>query len=306
MGRFDFIVGPQKDYVGGAKSRSTGGTSINVSSISRAAAEFMQEWRENLGESQRLYADTESSINDYGKYEGKLGEEYDLLEERFGGLRDQLIETSEEDLTKRNELGGMFMDAATADYEGASSKAVGDVANQAQRGREMQTREDLARGLDPNSSASRISKSKTYLDEAIGKVLAANAARNNEKLRVGSMAAQGMQLFDPNNTANLALGIQNTQTGVRTAQSGVAQNVATMKGNLANSFTQNITSPAADSAGALTGYAVGMSGNDGGSSSRKTTTTTHGGVLNPGFWDDTTSIPASNNKSTIQYGTRDS
>lgn len=226
--------------------------------ISSDADDFMTEWKGNLAQSEDLYGKTQEAIDNYGQYESKLGDEYDLLEERFGGLRDKLTETAESDLEKRNIMGGMYMDAAKADYGGASSRAIGEVANQAQRGRQMQTRSDLARGMDPTSGSSKIARSKSYLDEAIGKVLAANAARGNEKLRAGAMAGRGMELFNPSHTANLALGIQNQGTGILTAQSNVAQNVAGMTNDLANSYTQNITKPAGDTAGSFYGLLAGM------------------------------------------------
>ena len=266
--------------------------------VQGAASSFMSEWRDNLGESKRLYENTEASINNYAKYEAELGKEYELLEERFGGLRDDLITTSREDLEKRNIMGGMFMDAAKADYEGASAEAIGDIAGQAQRGREMQTRSDLARGMDPTSGASRTAKSKSYLNEAIGKVLASNSARNNEKLRTGAMAAQGMGLFDPNITGGLALNIQNAGSNLKVGQSNIAGNVVGMNNNLANSFTQNVTAPAGDTAGTLYGMSLNPSavGGGGGGSS-----TTYGGVMNPGFWDESPSAPEKKDEP-IRYG----
>jgi hypothetical protein len=126
-------------------------------------------------------------------------------------------------------------------------------------------------GIDPTSNVGGMRKSR--VDEAIGKVLAANKARTGEKERVANVALQGIPAISsagPGGAGAFALNIRKgaqellglrgdlAKTGATTA-AGLAStgaDLAKTRGNIATQYGQQVVTPTGELGASMLGTAL--------------------------------------------------
>lgn len=262
-------------------------------------------WLGELDTTKGFYSDSNASIDAYGKTADTLAREYQAYEEKFGPMRDQLLELAGVDMGRREQLAEQFMQVARADYEGEAGRAAASVAHQTENARGQ-----LRRTLGPTNRAQYADQmTRLAAEEAKNKVLAATQAKLAEKDRVAGLSTTGIQLFDPVRTTTAATNIESGKNELLLKQAGVLGDVAQMKGSLAASYNRNITEPIGELANTYQGIRVARDLSDNRQTGSRTTT--FGGVLNPGSSFSPEAIQASAadhfspRSSGLSYGTRD-
>ncbi len=236
------------------------------------ATKFLNEWTEDLDSLKEMYSTGSDYVSDLSSYINDLGSEYDSFQEQFSPYVDQLLEIADSDSANRSELAQQFMDLAEADYQGSANRAVADAAAQSGIARESLVKDLNRRGT---VSGARLENElrKSYLDEARTRTLASTQAQQSEKERAATMAATGVELFDPTDSITAATGIQTAGNDLLTARSDLATTQAGLQTNLAQSYGNTVTEQLADVAGTYQGLATAkkIAKEEGGSSSKKTT-----------------------------------
>ena len=253
------------------------------------ADQFLQAWNQTLQASQGVYnraldayEGTYDWMKDAGEAAGRLGDlagqvetEYQQFRTDFAGLEGDFRGAAEGELGARGRMGKQLEGLATADYEGAAGRAMADVTQQSEIGRQAEARRLQGLGIDPTSQRGRAMMEKGRATEAGQKATAANIARRGEKERVTGATATAMSMFDPNAMAQMAMGIRGagtqllqTSAGLRGAETqalgqlaGTQAQVATGMAGVGESMATTIGGQQADVAGLYAGLQYGQGQN---------------------------------------------
>jgi hypothetical protein len=252
-------------------SQSAGNAEVSAEAA-KMSKKYLKQWNTDLTKAGGMYNEAINSLGsakDYvsGAYKdvtasmGSMGEdmksEWESMKTEYSGIKGDLIGGAKEDMANRGELTRQFMDLTRADYEGASGRAMGDVAAQSEAGRQAEAMRMSGLGVDPTSGRSRAFMRTSRNDEALNKAMAGNKARLDEKERVSGLTAKGLELIDPTKNINAATGIQELQNSLLTTRSNLSTNLADIQGrlaghtanlagqqgNLASGFAQNVAAP---------------------------------------------------------------
>ena len=236
------------------------------------AQDYLKQWNEGLNTATGMY---NSAVDEITKAQGMVGDaykdvsdnlgsmsediksEWNTMKEQWGGLQGDLVSSAKEDIANRSQLTRQFMDLTKSDEEGASGRAMADVAAQGQAGRQAEAMRLQGLGIDPASGRARSLMRTSRNQEALSKAMAGNQARLAEKDRVAGLTATGLNLIDPTKSANAASVIQNMSNDLLSARSnlevnranvqgnlaGTTANLASQRGNLATGFAQNVVAP---------------------------------------------------------------
>lgn len=247
------------------------------------ADQFLQAWNQTLMASQGVYnraldayegtydwmKDASESAKRLGDLAGTVETEYQQFRTDFAGLEGDFRTAATEELGSRRRMGAQLEQLATADYEGAAGRAMADVAQQSEIGRQAEARRLASMGIDPSSGRGRAVMERQRSQEMTNRAIAGTMARRGEKERVTGATAQAMSMFDPNAMANMAMGIRgagtqllSTAAGLRGAEteamSGLARTqgqVASGMANVGQSMASTIGGQQADIAGLYAGLA---------------------------------------------------
>jgi hypothetical protein len=199
-----------------------------------------------------------------------IGQEYASYRSQVGDTEAELLGGAREEALARKGAVGTFQEGLKADYASAEGRAAADVRTQGEAQAQGEARKQMSMGVDPSSGRFGALSKKGALGTARDTAIAMNVARRGEKERVTGVAAQGLQLLDPNKTGGTAIalrkagtemlgqqaGVMGKAADVETAKTQAISNVATATGSLANAYGQNITQPY----GEMAGYFLGQSG----------------------------------------------
>jgi hypothetical protein len=257
--------------VANAKSANMGDAELSKQS-GEMAADYLKQWNQGLDAAGGMY---NSAVDEITKAQGMVGDaykdvsanlgsmsedikaEWNTMKEQWGGLQGDLVSSAKEDIANRGQLTRQFMDLTKSDEEGASGRAMADVAAQSEAGRKAEAMRLQGLGIDPASGRARSLMRTSRNQEALSKAMAGNQARLAEKDRVAGLTATGLNLIDPTKSANAASVIQNMSNDLLSARSnlevnranvqgnlaGTTANLASQRGNLATGFAQNVVAP---------------------------------------------------------------
>ncbi len=175
------------------------------------AQQFLSQWNKSAAETKGVFNTAMASIEDLQPYIDKVsayGDDINELiksargdlaayREKYSPLETEAIETAGMALGAQRGMMEQLQELSKADYQGVSGRAKADVAAESERGRRAEARSLQSVGLDPTSGRYRGSMRSSRINEALNKVLAANAARMNEKSRVAGVVQGGLQVVDP-------------------------------------------------------------------------------------------------------------
>jgi len=180
----------------------------------------------------------------------KMTTEYEDYKTTYKPLETEALGAAREEMGIRRGLAGKLSDLSEADYEGASGRAMADVAGQSEIARQAESREQMRLGIDPTSGRFGSLTRRSRLEEAKNKALVSNVARRGEKERVAGVVGMGLQTIDPSKSAGIASGIrgqganllsaaaQLKESGIKT-QAGIRKTTA----DIAGSFSRDVVSP---------------------------------------------------------------
>ena len=257
--------------VANAKSQNMGDAQLSAEA-GKMAQDYLKQWNEGLAQSGNMYnaaigeiTKAQSMVGDaykdvstnLGKMSEDIKGEWEDMKTEWGSTKGDLIGSAKEGLTQRGELRRQFMDLARSDEEGASGRAMADVAAQSEAGRRAEAMRLQGLGIDPASGRARSLMRTSRNQEALDKALAGNKARIDERNRVAGLTATGLELIDPTQDINTASAIQNMQNNLLSARSNLEVNRANIQGNLASTtanlagqrgqlatgFAQNVVAP---------------------------------------------------------------
>lgn len=249
------------------------------------ADQFLTAWNNTLMASQGVYnralqayegtydwmRDASESARRLGDLAGTVEQEFQQFRTDFAGLEEDFRGAAVSELGARQRMGAQMEDLATADYEGAAGRAMADVATQAEIGRQAEARRLRSMGIDPSSPRGRAVMERQRSEEMTSRAIAGNIARRGEKERVTGATATAMQLFDPSQMAQMAMGIRGagtqliqTAAGLRGAETeamgGLARTQAAVASGMADvgrSMATTIGGQQADVAGLYAGLQYG-------------------------------------------------
>lgn len=249
------------------------------------ADQFLTAWNNTLMASQGVYnralqayegtydwmRDASESARRLGDLAGTVESEFQQFRTDFAGLEGEFRTAATEELGARQRMGAQMEQLATADYEGAAGRAMADVATQAEIGRQAEARRLQSLGIDPSSPRGRAVMERQRSQEMTSRAIAGNIARRGEKERVTGATATAMQLFDPSQMAQMAMGIRGagtqliqTAAGLRGAETeamgGLARTQAAVASGMADvgrSMATTIGGQQADVAGLYAGLQYG-------------------------------------------------
>lgn len=238
--------------------------------VSKEAAEmskkYLGEWNAGLEKAGGMY---NAAITEIGKAQGTVADayadvsknmgdmstdlatEWNSMKEQWGGIQSELVGSARGDISDRNALKRQFMDLTRSDEEGASGRAMADVAAQSEAGRQAEAMRMSGLGIDPTSGRTRSMMTMSRNNEALNKAMAGNKARLDEKDRVTGLTAKGLELIDPTKSVNAASAIQGMSNDLLASRSNLEVNRANTMGNLATT-SGNLARSQGDLAG---GYA---------------------------------------------------
>jgi len=244
--------------------------------VSKEAAEmskkYLGEWNAGLekaggmynaaiteiGKAQGTVADAYADVSkNMGDMSADLATEWNSMKEQWGGIQSDLVGSAQGDITDRNALKRQFMDLTRSDEEGASGRAMADVAAQSEAGRQAEAMRLSGLGIDPTSGRTRSMMTMDRNAEALNKAMAGNKARLAEKDRVAGLTAKGLELIDPTKSVDAASRIQGMSNDLLATRSNLEVNrgntmgnlamtsgkLAGMQGDLAGSYASNIVAP---------------------------------------------------------------
>jgi hypothetical protein len=244
--------------VANAKSANMGDAELSKQS-GEMAADYLKQWNEGLDKAGGLY---NTAIAEIGKAQGVVGDaykdvsanlgsmsediksEWESMKTQWGGIQGDLVGSAKEDIANRGQLTRQFMNLTKSDEQGASGRAMADVAAQSEAGRKAEAMRLQGLGIDPTSGRARSLMRTSRNQEALSKAMAGNQARLAEKDRVAGLTATGLNLIDPTKSANAASVIQNMSNDLLSGNlAGTTANLASQRGNLATGFAQNVVAP---------------------------------------------------------------
>lgn len=257
--------------VANAKASNAGDAELSKQA-GEMSQQYLKQWNEGLEKAGGMY---NSAIGEITKAQGMVGDaykdistnlgsmsdtigkEWESMKTQWGDTKGDLIGATKESLDQRGQLRRQFMDLTRSDEEGASGRAMADVAAQSEAGRQAEAMRLAGLGIDPTSGRGRGAMRMSRSDEALNKAMAGNKARIGEKERVAGLTAQGLQLIDPTQDVNAATAIQNMENNLLSARSNLevnranitgnlastTANLASQRGNLATGYAQNIAAP---------------------------------------------------------------
>lgn len=253
------------------------------------ADKFLNSWNQYMTDAKGIYnqalqgfnegydflRDANKSVDALGDIGKDVEADLDTFRQQFGPLQADMVAGSQEYLQNQREMGAQMKDLAKADYEGVAGRAMADVSQQAEIGRQADARRMAALGQDPTTMRSRANSANMVTGEATGKAIAANLARRGEKERVAGITGQAFQLFDPTKLSQSALAIRSSGDALQALRSNLAQagvtaktnlattwgNMATAQGNIGGDIATKIGSQYGDMAGLFSGinYAANQS-----------------------------------------------
>lgn len=253
------------------------------------ADKFLNSWNQYMTDAKGIYnqalqgfnegydflRDASKSVDALGDIGADVEADLDTFRQQFGPLQADMVAGSQEYLQNQREMGAQMKDLAKADYEGVAGRAMADVSQQAEIGRQADARRMAALGQDPTTMRSRANSANMVTGEATGKAIAANLARRGEKERVAGITGQAFQLFDPTKLSQSALAIRSSGDALQALRSNLAQagvtaktnlattwgNMATAQGNIGGDIATKIGSQYGDMAGLFSGinYAANQS-----------------------------------------------
>ncbi len=232
-----------------------GGVNAQVrEQAAKEAANYLGKWNNILQKAEGVYSTAISDVDKAGNLIdraygdlGKLDEisadvsaEWDSFKNEFGGMKSDFLGAASDSLADRGTLRRQFMDLTRMDQEGAAGRAMADVAGQAEAGRRAEAMRLQGLGIDPTSGRYRSLMQESRDREALGKTMAGNKARLEEKNRVAGLTAKGLELIDPTKDLGAATQIQQLsndllgqRTNIATTRAGLATDLARSRGALA-------------------------------------------------------------------------
>ena len=230
--------------IGGGYNQGAGGAGNEL------ADKFLNSWNQYMTDAKGIYnqalqgfnegydflRDASKSVDTLNKIGVDVETDLKTFREQFGPLQSDLAAGARQNLKDQQEMGAQLKGLTKADYEGVAGRAMADVTQQAEIGRQADARRMTALGQDPTTMRSRANSANMVTGEATGKAVAANLARRGEKDRVTAITGQAYQLFDPNNLATTALSIRSAGDQLQTLRGNLASQAVTAKSNLANTW----------------------------------------------------------------------
>lgn len=239
---------------------------------SQYADQFLSSWNASVAKAEGIFNAGMASIDELQPYIDSIsayGDDINALIQtaqtdlasyrtKYDPLETEAIETSTMALQEQRGYMEQLKGLATADYEGVSGIAKADVAAESERGRRAQARSLQSYGLDPTSGRYQGGMRSSRVNEALNKVLAANASRLAEKGRVAGVVATGLENIDPATMGgDIAKQIQTgamdysdmisglTKTGADIQKTAVDAKTAGIQAgtDLATNYSRTITQP---------------------------------------------------------------
>lgn len=256
-----------------------------ASVAAKYAEDFLSQWNKSTAETKGVFNTAMASIDELQPYIDKMsayGENInDLIQtaqtdlaayrEKYSPFETEAIETSRMALGEQRGYMEQLRGLSVADYKGVSGRAKADVAAESERGRRAEARTLQGFGLDPTSGRYRGSIRSSRISEALNKVLAANAARLDEKGRVAGIAQEGLRTISPAAMGgDIAAGIQTggmdynkliesfskTGAGIKKAATEAKTAGITAGTDLASAYGKAITEPYAEGFGTMLGAGI--------------------------------------------------
>ena len=137
-----------------------------------------------------------------------LNKNIGTFQKTYGGLENTAIDTAIAQLGATKSLSLQLKDAASMDVEGAATRAKADMSSEATAAREKMADHLVSLGIDPTSGTGMAVMREMMGEEALGKVMAANTARIDEKNRAVAAGTAALNAIRPAESAGIALGIQ--------------------------------------------------------------------------------------------------
>jgi hypothetical protein len=246
----------EMEWLAANQALGYGGYNMGASGAGNELADkFLNSWNQYMTDAKGIYnqalqgfnegydflRDASKSVDTLNKIGVDVESDLKSFREQFGPLQSDLAAGARENLKNQQEMGAQLKGLAKADYEGVAGRAMADVSQQAEMGRQAEARRMAALGQDPTTMRSRANSANMVTGEATGKAVAANLARRGEKERVTGITGQAYQLFDPNNLASTALSIRSAGDQLQTLRGNLASQAVTAKSNLANTWGQMAT-----------------------------------------------------------------
>lgn len=245
----------EMEYLAANQAIGASGYSSAGGPANDLADKFLASWNQYMTDAKGIYnealkgfdqgydylRDATKSIDALGDIGADVENDLNTFRQQFGPLQGELAEGARGNLRNQQQMGAQLKDLATADYEGAAGRAMADVSQQTEIGRQADARRMAALGQDPTALRSRAISANTTTGEATGKALAANMARRGEKDRVTGITGQAYQLFDPNNLAKTALSIRSAGDSLQQLRGNLASQSVATRANLANTWGQMAT-----------------------------------------------------------------
>lgn len=253
------------------RNQETGNAEVSKEAT-EMSKKYLSEWNSGLEKAGGMY---NNAIKDIATASGTVSKAYDDVSKNMGSMskdmagawedmktefkdvRGDLITGAKEDMANRKQLTRQYMDLTRSDEEGASGRAMADVAAQAEGGRQAEAMRLAGLGVDPTSGRSRSLMRTSRNQEALDKAFAGNKARLAEKDRVAGITAEGLKLIDPTKAVDTATAIQGMENDLLTSRSNLEVNRANVQGdlartqgdlarttgNIAGSYASNIVAP---------------------------------------------------------------
>lgn len=194
----------------------------NKAQLAKMAGQYLGSWNEMLGASNNMLNAAAQSITGLMKESASgsasawaridaaiddIGKNVTEYQQKYGGLETEAINTAISELGAQRELTAQMKDLTKVDPEGAATRAKADVASESSAARSKMADELVALGVDPTSGAGRSMMRQSMDTEALGKVMAGNKARLDEKGRGVANTATALQAINPAETAGIATNI---------------------------------------------------------------------------------------------------
>lgn len=277
-----------RQEVANAKATNAGDAELSKQA-GEMAQNYLKQWNQGLETAGGLYnsaidqiTKAQTTVGDayknidknLGDMSGDMAKEWEEMKSTYGDIKGDLIGATKESLQQRGDLRRQFMNLAKGDEEGASGRAMADVAAQSEMGRQAEAMRMAGLGIDPTSGRSRSAMRMSRNQEALNKAMAGNKARLAEKERVAGLTAQGLELIDPTRDIDAATAIQNMQNDLLQSRSNLevnranvtgnlaqtSGNLAGQYGNLASGYATNVVAPKGEMGAAQLGVSQGARG----------------------------------------------
>ena len=227
-------------------SQNTGNAEVSKEAM-EMSKKYLGEWNEGLktaggmyNEAINMLKDTQKSVSaayqdistNMSGMSDDLATEWNSMKSQWGDVQGELVGAAKDDIANRQELTRQYMDLTKSDEEGASGRAMADVAAQSEAGRKAEAMRLQGLGIDPTSGRTRSMMRTSRNEEALNKAMAGNKARLAEKDRVAGLTAEGLKLIDPTKSVDAASAIQTMSNDLLKARSNLEVNRANIQGDL--------------------------------------------------------------------------